>query len=104
VRELFIWYRVPAVRAKTTRLAVLVMQRALMAAWPGLEARLLVRDQAEPQTWMETYARRAASPASSAGIDGALEAAIESAARHLGAAIDGDRHAELFDVVGPSGI
>jgi len=103
VRELFIWYRVPAARAEATRAAVLAMQRALMTTWPGLEARLLVRNQAEPQTWMETYARRVVSPASNIGIDSTLEAAIEAAARQLAEAIDGGRHAEVFDAVVPTG-
>jgi len=73
------------------------MHRTLTAEHPGLAARLLTRDDgsAEMQTWMETYA----CADSAAGVDAALERAIESRARSLDAWIDGPRHAEAFEPV-----
>lgn len=73
------------------------MQRSLVAAWPGLRARLLTRaDAAGAQTWMETYARSGGAE-SGPGIDEAITAAIETAARPWAVLIDGDRHSEAFD-------
>ena len=98
MRELFVWYRVDARRAAAARAAVESMQRSLVASRPGLEARLLVRDDAAVQTWMETYACRAGAPAGD-GIDAGAEAAIAAAAETLRGMIDGERHVEAFDVV-----
>ena len=100
MRELFVWYRVRAERVDAAFESVRAMQRSLMAAWPGLQARLLTRaDAAGVPTWMETYAR-ATGPGSGDGIDRALEVAIESAARRLDALIEGERHSEAFDADG----
>lgn len=94
MRELFVYYRVPAADAEALARAVDAMQAGLRQGHPGLIARLLRRDDATdgPETWMETYA----SPLRS-GIDAALEAEIEAAARPLLPRIDGTRHLERFD-------
>ena len=97
-RELFVWYRVRRAHRDAARAAVLALQRTLRTEWPGLEARLLVRDEGETSTWMETYSRPVASDGSD-GIDAEIEAAIAAAARSLDGLIDGARHAERFDVV-----
>jgi hypothetical protein len=100
LRELFVWYQVRDDRAAAALASVRALQRSLMAAWPGLQARILIRREvAGMQTWMETYARDAGSATDGKGIDGELEAAIEAAAGRLGDAIAGARHAEAFDVV-----
>ena len=67
-RELFVWYRVRRERADEARAAVLALQQSLRSERPGLQARLLVRDDGETSTWMETYSLPA--PAGdNAGID-----------------------------------
>ena len=98
-RELFVWYRVRRERAHSARAAVVAMQRSLAAARPGLQARLLVRDEGETATWMETYSRLASSVTDGGGIDAETEAAIAAAARPIAALIEGARHVEAFDVV-----
>ena len=75
-RELFVWYRVRRERADDARAAVVALQRSLRSEWPGLQARLLVRDEGETSTWMETYSLPARSAGDDAGIDAAIEAAI----------------------------
>jgi hypothetical protein len=95
VRELFVWYRVRAAAAAEAKAAVLRMQQDLATRHAGLSARLLVR-RGEPdaaETWMETY-RCDGSPA---GVDGALERSIASAAEAFAALLDGPRHAEAFE-------
>lgn len=94
VRELFVYYRVRPVDAEALARAVAAMQAGLRERHPGLSARLLRRDDAaaETETWMETYASTLHS-----GIDAALEAEIDAAARPLLALIDGTRHLERFD-------
>jgi uncharacterized protein DUF4936 len=99
VRELFVWYRVATERVDAARAAVLAMQRSLQDAWPGLQARLLVRDDAAIATWMETYARPA-SPRGRPGIDERIEADIAAAAGGLDALIEGERHVEAFELLG----
>lgn len=98
-RELFVWYRVRREGADSARAAVVAMQRSLAVAWPGLQARLLVRDEGETATWMETYSRPASSVTGGGGIDAETEAAIAAAAHPLAALIEGARHVEAFDVV-----
>jgi hypothetical protein len=93
VRELFVWYRVDPRNAHAARVAVAAMQEALVAHWPGLRTRLLVRADPGQQTWMETYAR----PSGGVGVDGTLDAAIATAALPLRSLIDGERHVEAFD-------
>ena len=98
-RELFVWYRVRRECADEARAAVLALQRSLRNGQPGLQARLLVRDDGEPSTWMETYSLLAPGSGDNAGIDLAIEAAIAAAALRLEALLDGPRHVESFDVV-----
>ena len=94
-RELFVWYRVRRERTDEARTAVLAAQRSLRGAWPGLQARLLVRDDGEASTWMETYSLPTTT-GGGGGIDPAIEAAIAAAARPLQGLIDGARHIEAF--------
>jgi hypothetical protein len=96
VRELFVWYRVDERHAEAARAAVAAMHRALVANWPGLQSRLLVRSDAGRQTWMETYARPRDATGHGDGVDAALEAAIATAALPLHPLIDGERHVEAF--------
>ena len=98
-RELFVWYRVRRERADEARVAVLALQRALRSERPGLQARLLIRDDGETSTWMETYSLPARSVGDDLGIDAATEAAIAAAALPLEGLIDGPRHVEAFAVV-----
>ena len=98
MRELFVYYRVPAATAAAAHAAATAAQAALRTAHPGLVARLLRRDDGidgrpSSATWMETYAR----PGIPSGVDEALQSAIESACTPLLALIDGPRHAEAFD-------
>ncbi len=96
-RELYVYYRVAVHDADALRLAVTKMQDRLRREVPGLQARLLRRNDptASSDTWMETYA---VSPAVSAGgVSDALRATIKQHAaawRHL---CDGARHTEVFD-------
>ncbi|HEV7577190.1 MAG TPA: DUF4936 family protein [Caldimonas sp.] len=105
-RELFVWYRVRRERAEAARAVVASFQRALATRWPGLQARLLVRDDGATATWMEAYARSARSEADGRddgngdGIDPEIEAAIAAAAEPLAALIEGPRHVEAFAVTG----
>ena len=100
-RELFVWYRVRREQAAEARAAVLALQRSLHGGWPGLQARLLARDEGETATWMETYSlpARGAGDNGIDGIDGTIEAAIAAAALSLEGVIDGPRHVEAFAVV-----
>lgn len=98
MQELFVWYRVPRHRVDAARIAVDAMQRSLAQCWPGLQARLLIRADSEPQTWMETYARRGGGADAGCGIDRELEAAIAAAAGPWSALIEGERHIEAFEL------
>ena len=96
-RELFVYYRVAPATADEAHAAATALQAALHAAHPGLQARLLRRDNgpADAETWMETYAL----PSSPGGVDAALQATIEAAAAAaLAVFIDGARHVEAFEV------
>jgi len=97
-RELFVWYRVRRERADDARAAVIALQQALCNERPGLQARLLARDEGEISTWMETYSLPAPSAGHDAGIDAAIEAAIAAAALPLEGLVDGPRHVESFTV------
>ena len=99
VRELFVWYRVRREHADEARAAVLALQRSLRSERPGLQTRLLVRDDGETSTWMETYSLPPRSAGDDPGIDVAIEAAIAAAAGPLEGLIDGLRHVEAFAVV-----
>ena len=98
-RELFVWYRVRRDRADDARAAAFALQRSLRDTWPGLQARLLARDDGDTSTWMETYSMAAQRAGGEGGIDAAIEAAIAAAALPLAALIDGPRHVEAFAVV-----
>jgi hypothetical protein len=100
-RELFVWYRVRRDSAEAARTAVLALQRSLRRQWPGLQARLLVRDDGETSTWMETYSMRAhGTEDDCGGIESVVEAAIAAAAaQSLDGLIDGPRHCEAFAIV-----
>jgi hypothetical protein len=96
VRELFIYYRVEAVKAREARAAVLAMQARLQAEMPHIVARLMRRDDgnSELQTWMETY--RTDSRHDATGIDATMQATIESASCDVQACLEGTRHTEVF--------
>lgn len=75
MRELYLYWKLPADQAMAALPALRAWQQALSDAHPGLETRLLRRaDQATSpmQTWMETYRR------ASAGVDDALQQRIRS--------------------------
>ena len=100
-RELFVWYRVRRESADAAGTAVVALQRSLRREWPGLQARLLVRDDGETSTWMETYSLTAGGTEDDRrGIDAAVEAAIAAAAaQSLDGLIEGQRHCEAFAIV-----
>jgi hypothetical protein len=103
VRELFVWYHVDERNAAAARTAVEAMLRSLEASVAGLHARLLIRRDADRQTWMETFARSSPAAGKDPGIDAATEAAIAAAAVALRPLLASDRHVEAFDVVGRAG-
>ena len=106
MRELFVYYRVRAVQAEAARPVALAFQAELSSRHPALVARLLRRDETvsqgidgdsasgSEQTWMETYAVDARTPAG--GVSAALQAEIEAAARALTPFLSGARHTEVF--------
>lgn len=107
--ELFLYYRVPTAHVAAALAAARDCQRRACAAHPGLTARLLRKPQPADghETWMETYRFDAAAGVSAdagsppraagpAGIDAALQAAIEVHARPLARWIAGPRHSERF--------
>jgi hypothetical protein len=96
MRELYVYYRVPAHALTRTESEVRALQAELRSAHPGLRARWLRRpaEPDAPQTWMEIYA---ADPATAPhGIDAALEQAIAASAARRLTGIDGPRHVEVF--------
>jgi hypothetical protein len=97
-RELFVWYRVRRDHADAARVSVAALQRSLRDRWPGLQARLLVRDDGETSTWMETYSLPAAGAGGDHGVDIAMEAALAAAAGPLEGLVEGPRHVEAFVV------
>lgn len=96
MRELFVYYRVPAAEQASVEAAVVAFQAKLMRRQPGLIARLLVRPDTVDgeQTWMETYAIDPARRPG--GIDLALQARIEAEAALLEPLLRGPRHTEEF--------
>ncbi len=102
MRELFVYYRVPAAQTGAARSVVLEFQAELSLRHPALMARLLRRDENviqgidgnSEQTWMETYVIDARTHAG--GVSAALQAEIEAAACALAPFIDGTRHTEVF--------
>jgi hypothetical protein len=97
MRELFVYYRVPAMHVAAARLAVRTLHADLSKRHAGLQVRLLRRDceDAGTQTWMETCAW----PGSPGGVTPSLQAEIEFAAAALLPLIDGPRHCEVFEPV-----
>ena len=97
MRELFIYYRIEALRAAFALDAAQAMQTRLRNRYPTLAARLLRRPDepgAKPndqQTWMEIY-----SFPDWGGISPGLEAEIEAEAAVLAPFILGTRHIEAF--------
>jgi hypothetical protein len=94
-RELFVYWKLEAVRAEAAAAATAAMQAELLQAHPELQARVYRRTdtRGEVATLMETYACIGA-----AGVQPALQAAIEAAAaRHLSPWCAGPRHVEAFD-------
>jgi hypothetical protein len=100
MRELFVWYRVDDRNADALRAEVEAMQRSLEQRFAGLQARLLIRREADRQTWMETFARAPrTSGDAGGGVDSAIEAALAAAALALRPLLASDRHAEAFEIV-----
>jgi hypothetical protein len=87
--DLYIYYQVRERDATALAPRVRAMQAAL-AARHGVAGQLKRRPEARDglQTWMEVY------PATGAGFDAALEAAVHAAA--LPELIEGRRHTEVF--------
>ncbi|HEX7439213.1 MAG TPA: DUF4936 family protein [Caldimonas sp.] len=96
MRELFVYYRVPAAQAAAAEAEVRALQADLRAATTGLRTRLLRRPEESGgrQTWMEIYAFDAAQEP--AGVSPGLQAEIEAAALRRLTRIDGPRHVEVF--------
>lgn len=94
-RALFVYYRVEPGRLAATVDAVRAMQQRLRRDHPGLQTGLWRRPPVAGQlvTLMETYA-------AADGVDDALAAAIEAAARTLPAGRLGERHVEVFEPCG----
>lgn len=94
MRELFIYYRVRTEHRASLREAVADGHARLVRRHPALRVRLLHRDQAPLDTWMEIFStdpQRAPH-----GIDEALQAEIEAEATALLPWIEGGRHVEVF--------
>lgn len=92
--DLYIYYRVLDEHAALLAPRVLAMQARLAAAH-AVSGQLKRRPGAADglQTWMEIY------PATGAGFDVALAAAVQDAA--LSDLIDGKRHTEVFTDLSP---
>jgi len=97
MRELFVYYRVPAMHVVAAHGLVQKAHAELSRCHIGLQVRLLRRDAevATTQTWMEIYAW----PGSPGGVTSSLQAEIELAAEALLPLIDGLRHCEGFEAV-----
>ena len=96
MRELYVYYRVPAHAVARTEVEVRALQADLRNAHPGLRARWLRRpaEADAAQTWMEIYA---VDPSvAPLGIDADLEQAIAASAARCLTAIEGPRHVEVF--------
>lgn len=96
MRELYVYYRVPAAVVDRTERELRDLQADLRSAHPGLRTRWLRRpaDPGITQTWMEIYALDPA--VAPDGIDAQLERAIESSAARCLTGIEGPRHVEAF--------
>lgn len=87
--QLFVYYKVDANQHDTLAPKARLCLDALRAQWPGLQAQLLQRPEADPgqETWMETYRFEG-------GVTTAMEAAIAQAANAAG--LPRPRHVERF--------
>ena len=92
MREIFIYYQVPAAHVDTARAIVETFQERLRERLPGLTTRLLRRpeQQMELQTWMEVYARP------DQGVTAEIESAIADEAGAMEGFTVGARHVEAF--------
>lgn len=89
MRDLYIYYKVPAARAAALWPRVQTMQAGLLARYGVLgQLRRRPQDQDGRQTWMEIY------PAAPGDIEALLERAFATAG--IAAEIDGVRHTEVF--------
>ena len=96
MRELFVYYRVPAAAADAAHAEVRALHAELRASMPALRLRLLRRpgETAGLQTWMEIYATEPS--LEPAGIGAAQQAEIEAIAARRLTRIAGPRHVEVF--------
>jgi hypothetical protein len=92
--DLYIYYQVREADASELAIRVRTMQ-AQIAAQHGVAGQLKKRPDNKDgrQTWMEIY------PATAAGFDAALTAAVQAAS--LSELIDGNRHTEFFTDLTP---
>ena len=106
MRELFVYYRVRPEAADAAYAAVDRLQTAVIAEFPGLQARVLRRPippNAPPtalQTWMEIYAMHP--QGGGAGVDPSMQKVIETNAALLASFIEGGRHVEVFETFTPA--
>lgn len=94
MRELFIYYRVRTEHRASLGGAVKGWHAQLMRRHPALKVRLLHRDQAPLDTWMEIFSTDP--QLAPHGIDAVLQATIEAEAAVLARWIEGERHVEVF--------
>lgn len=96
-RELYIYWRVAAGQDTVATAAARELQAGLRLRHPGLTARLLVRDDgpaaSHEATLMEVYQHEPA------GVDAALQAAIDAATAVLQPFSAGPRHVEVFEAL-----
>jgi hypothetical protein len=94
MRELFIYYRVRTEHRASLAEAVVGWHARLVQRHPYLKVRLLHRDQAPLDTWMEIFSTDPLLAPD--GVDASLQATIEAEAAALTPWIEGDRHVEVF--------
>ncbi len=94
--ELYVYYRVAPADWPRVLDIVRGFQQRLRDAHDGLDARVLQRPGANggDVTLMEVYARHRAS-----GVDSALRARIDDAARVLAPLLTSARHVEMFEAL-----
>jgi len=95
--ELYVYYKVPGPQAGSARQEIQALQAALQRQWPGLESRLLRRDDIAAdgtQTWMELYR-------APLGLSPLLVEAILSQLADWPSARIGPRHTERFVPLDP---
>lgn len=95
--QLYVYYKVPGPQVDSARQEIQALQASLQRQWPGLESRLLRRDDITvdgTQTWMETYH-------AAVGLSHALIEAILSELADWPSARIGPRHTERFVPLDP---